>query len=381
MATTAAAAALADRQQLPALKVMYATQKGTARRYAQTIVEQALASGAVSSAVAVDLLTYEPEDLATERSLLVFVMATYTDGQPTDSGRFFCSWLEDACTDFRVQSGFLSGVRYTIFGLGNSLYEENFNKVAVTVDGWMQVGGATRVLACGVGDESVSRADADGSQEKDFRAWLQAALPALAGAAASLSAAAAAAQECGCANASSACGCGIVAAASGPTLSAEQEREIREDLAAEEAAEEAEAESGASSRLMPREPLVDLEDMGPIMRAASDDAAKTRRPRQSRGIKQGAKAAAAAAAAAASGLIVAAPDAEVAIAGQDDDEDDENAEVGAVRVGPARSMVTDEIRQSLTKQGYKIIGSHSGVKLCRWTKAMLRYASLVLTFE
>ena len=49
-------------------------------------------------------------------------------------------------------------------------------------------------------------------------------------------------------------------------------------------------------------------------------------------------------------------------------------------------MVTPEIRQSLTKQGseqlielfiflrlgYHIIGSHSGVKLCRWTKSMLR---------
>jgi tRNA wybutosine-synthesizing protein 1 len=26
----------------------------------------------------------------------------------------------------------------------------------------------------------------------------------------------------------------------------------------------------------------------------------------------------------------------------------------------------------LTKQGYKVVGTHSGVKLCRWTKSMLR---------
>jgi len=37
-----------------------------------------------------------------------------------------------------------------------------------------------------------------------------------------------------------------------------------------------------------------------------------------------------------------------------------------------KEMVTPSLRKSLTKQGYKIIGSHSGVKLCRWTKAMLR---------
>lgn len=35
-------------------------------------------------------------------------------------------------------------------------------------------------------------------------------------------------------------------------------------------------------------------------------------------------------------------------------------------------MITPELRKALTKQGYKLIGSHSGVKLCRWTKSMLR---------
>lgn len=37
-----------------------------------------------------------------------------------------------------------------------------------------------------------------------------------------------------------------------------------------------------------------------------------------------------------------------------------------------REMVTSVIRTSLEKQGYKIIGSHSGVKICRWTKSQLR---------
>lgn len=37
-----------------------------------------------------------------------------------------------------------------------------------------------------------------------------------------------------------------------------------------------------------------------------------------------------------------------------------------------KDMVTPAIRVSLEKQGYKIIGSHSGVKICRWTKSQLR---------
>ncbi|CAD6214826.1 unnamed protein product [Miscanthus lutarioriparius] len=37
-----------------------------------------------------------------------------------------------------------------------------------------------------------------------------------------------------------------------------------------------------------------------------------------------------------------------------------------------KDMVTPIIRTSLEKQGYKIIGSHSGVKICRWIKSQLR---------
>jgi tRNA wybutosine-synthesizing protein 1 len=39
--------------------------------------------------------------------------------------------------------------------------------------------------------------------------------------------------------------------------------------------------------------------------------------------------------------------------------------------GPPQ-MLTPLVRSSLTKQGYKLIGSHSGVKMCRWTKSMMR---------
>ena len=34
----------------------------------------------------------------------------------------------------------------------------------------------------------------------------------------------------------------------------------------------------------------------------------------------------------------------------------------------ATEMITPVLRKNLEKQGYKLIGSHSGVKLCRWTK-------------
>src|SRR5690606_32133053 len=35
-------------------------------------------------------------------------------------------------------------------------------------------------------------------------------------------------------------------------------------------------------------------------------------------------------------------------------------------------LITHTLRKNLTKQGYKLVGTHSAVKLCRWTKSMLR---------
>jgi tRNA wybutosine-synthesizing protein 1 len=60
----------------------------------------------------------------------------------------------------------------------------------------------------------------------------------------------------------------------------------------------------------------------------------------------------------------------ISLAGSEDDQDMED--MGENENGEKREMVTDALRGALTKQGYKILGSHSGVKLCRWTKAMLR---------
>ncbi|XP_059634575.1 S-adenosyl-L-methionine-dependent tRNA 4-demethylwyosine synthase [Cornus florida] len=89
-------------------------------------------------------------------------------------------------------------------------------------------------------------------------------------------------------------------------------------------------------------------------------------------------------------------DSEIIDGSDDDDEEEENALESSIvdlediaGKGPSRKattivesngklvngekeMVTPVIRTSLEKQGYKIIGSHSGVKLCRWTKSQLR---------
>lgn len=63
------------------------------------------------------------------RSVCVFLLATYTDGQPTDNAHWFCKWLEEASTDFRYGKTYLRGLRYAVFGLGHSAYVGHYNTV------------------------------------------------------------------------------------------------------------------------------------------------------------------------------------------------------------------------------------------------------------
>lgn len=60
----------------------------------------------------------------------MLLVATYTDGQPTENAEWFCKWLEEASTDFRYGKTYLKGLRYAVFGLGNSVYVGHYNTVS-----------------------------------------------------------------------------------------------------------------------------------------------------------------------------------------------------------------------------------------------------------
>ena len=88
-----------------------------------------------------------------QQVLYVFVLATYTEGTPTESAKWFYQWLEDVRYDFRVSKTALAKMNYAVFGLGHSEYQENFNAVAKKVDLWLHGLGGNRVLRLGLGDQ------------------------------------------------------------------------------------------------------------------------------------------------------------------------------------------------------------------------------------
>ncbi|XP_037533877.1 S-adenosyl-L-methionine-dependent tRNA 4-demethylwyosine synthase TYW1-like [Nematolebias whitei] len=104
------------------------------------------------------------------KSVCVFLVATYTDGQPTENAEWFCKWLEEASTDFRYGKTFLEGLRYAVFGLGNSVYVGHYNTVCKNVDKWLWMLSATRVMTRTEGDCNVVKSR-NGSVQADFQAW------------------------------------------------------------------------------------------------------------------------------------------------------------------------------------------------------------------
>ncbi|XP_067680903.1 S-adenosyl-L-methionine-dependent tRNA 4-demethylwyosine synthase TYW1-like isoform X2 [Haliotis asinina] len=300
------------------LKIFYGTQTGNAKKFAEVLAADIEDKGYQTSTV--DLKTYDPEDDLSEETdhLCVFIISTYTDGKPPGGTEWFYKWLQETASDFRVQKTLLKGLHYAVFGLGNSLYTENFNKVAKNVDAWLRDLSALRIESVGLGDENVANSENAGLEE-DFQAWkrqfVKAARPVLNGRTVKRCVGEKCGGKCACVKTKD------TAEADGKTCSSEGECSSDEILF--ETSSEDEKVTGTTKS---KAGIVDLEDLGMMMK-------KNIKKKQM----------------------------EVE---EDEDEGGSSTEL--------REMITPLLRQSLEKQGYKLIGSHSGVKLCRWTKSMLR---------
>jgi NADPH-ferrihemoprotein reductase len=120
-----------------------------------------------------------PTRLPTSR-LVLFLVATYGDGEPTDNAADLYNWAlraageagrggslgeesDGAGTAAAASKPLLSGVHFGVFGLGNKQYE-HFCAVGKRLDAALAALGATRAVRRGDGDD-------DDDIEADFDAW------------------------------------------------------------------------------------------------------------------------------------------------------------------------------------------------------------------
>nr|XP_046245829.1 S-adenosyl-L-methionine-dependent tRNA 4-demethylwyosine synthase TYW1 isoform X2 [Scatophagus argus] len=305
------------------VKIFYGSQTGTAKGFAKELSEDVKALGVPAEAI--DMKDYDPDDhLAdecTNKSVCVFVVATYTDGRPTENAEWFCKWLEEASTDFRYGKTYLKGLRYAVFGLGNSVYVGHYNTVGKNVDKWLWMLSGMRIMTRGEGDCNVVKSR-NGSIEGDFVSWKAKFLNRLQ--------ALARGEKKSCSGKCKSEGsCKNKKKEEKAALHSSEEDLIESSSDEEESGLQDEKKSGS---------VVDMEDLGNIMNGAK----KAKSKEEGRGDGQMVKLS--------------------KLNGLKKIEDE----------GERREMITPALSEALTKQGYKLIGSHSGVKLCRWTKSMLR---------
>jgi NADPH-ferrihemoprotein reductase len=103
------------------------------------------------------------DDVFAKHQLVIICAATHYEGDPCDNTKKFFRWLRDARKN-KENKGLLKGVRYAVFGLGDSSYEQ-FNFIGKFINEGMEELGAERVYKYGEGN-------AEGNHtEDDFNEW------------------------------------------------------------------------------------------------------------------------------------------------------------------------------------------------------------------
>ncbi|XP_078404716.1 S-adenosyl-L-methionine-dependent tRNA 4-demethylwyosine synthase TYW1 isoform X4 [Cetorhinus maximus] len=313
------------------VKIFFGSQTGTAERFATTLADAVQKLGLPVEVV--DLKEYDPdENLVDEvysKTICVFMVSTYTDGQPNESAAWFCKWLEDATHDFRYGKTYLKGLRYAVFGLGNSVYVNHYNTVGKNIDMWLWMLSASRIMTRGEGDCNVVKSK-HGSIEADFSEWQTMFLSRVQALYKEEK------KEC-----NGNCKKGKCKSKEEKHKEESSQNEVPEEIKDHSSEEEelfettSEEESGLEDETEAAS-VIDVEDLGNVMNNMKQ--AKEERETAKKVVKRKAS----------------------------------KRAIGKNEIAEPREMITPALRDALSKQGYRLIGSHSGVKLCRWTKSMLR---------
>jgi NADPH-ferrihemoprotein reductase len=160
--------------------LLFGTQTGTAERFAKSLRSQLDSKyGAHTTFDVVDLESYAPAAALPREKLVLLLLATYGDGEPTDNAADFCAYLTARREALEAAQSAgdapaappLRGVSFAVFGLGNRQYE-HFCAVGRRVDADLAALGAARVAPAGAGDD-------DDDLDKDFEDWSAALFAAL----------------------------------------------------------------------------------------------------------------------------------------------------------------------------------------------------------
>ena len=157
---------LLDALDAPPLLVLYASDGGTAEKYAKKLVNHAKARGMAVTIGAIDSMTIQS---LVQEEHVAFVTSTAGQGEPPQNGRQLFKALNAAA--LRGVKPF-SKLQYGVFGLGDSHYwprpedAHYYNKPSKDLDSRLEQLGGERFVDLGLGDDQ----DADGP-ETGYKVW------------------------------------------------------------------------------------------------------------------------------------------------------------------------------------------------------------------
>lgn len=125
------------------LRIFYGSNSGTCKAFADELKSNGAANG---FEVTVGTLDSASEHMP--KGVPVVIISPSYEGQPADNAKVFVSWLEAHQED----AGSLDGVKYTVFGAGNSDWANTFHRIPKLVDTLMGKMGAQSVHPNGFGD-------------------------------------------------------------------------------------------------------------------------------------------------------------------------------------------------------------------------------------
>lgn len=137
--------------------VLFGSQTGTAEAFAATLHQEGTSKKI--PIVKYDLEEYDAKKCLAKEIVVILVVATYGEGDPTDNAVEFARFLKQQQVDHKP----LQNVFFTVFGLGNSQYE-HYNAMGRSINKQMEAAGARRLYRYGEGDD-------DQNIENDFEEW------------------------------------------------------------------------------------------------------------------------------------------------------------------------------------------------------------------
>lgn len=142
----------------PKITVIYATQSNTAKSFAETIKKD---SNTTKLKVQVKNISDLEQSDFTSNLCLVFFIATYGEGEPTDDSLEFFKKIKDS--NFISSNLDLTNLSYCVFGLGSSKYEK-YNQMGKQLDEFLLSKKINQLMPLYCGDDAVNI-------RKDFDSW------------------------------------------------------------------------------------------------------------------------------------------------------------------------------------------------------------------